>query len=281
MAEKKYYWLRLQADRLNVGGDLDFLLAQKNGAEYVALYFLLCAQTINTNGEMISQLGDMIIPFDIDTITRNCRHFSRDTVIVALELYKRLGLVYEQDNKILKIAKYDELVGSCCEDEYSRRLHVERQRKYREKQKMLESPSVTVTEDVTVTQSSSVDVENREKSLENRDKDIRNNNVSCSTQKRFVKPTLEEVVNYCKERRNTVDANKFFDYYESNGWQVGKNKMKDWQAAVRTWERNAYGGNTQKTADERLGIAGDSQAYFDILLGNNTNNDNDDEEMPF
>lgn len=58
--------------------------------------------------------------------------------------------------------------------------------------------------------------------------------------KRFIPPTLEEVKAYCKERKNNVDAERFIDYYTSNGWQVGKNKMKDWKAAVRTWERNGF-----------------------------------------
>lgn len=60
--------------------------------------------------------------------------------------------------------------------------------------------------------------------------------------KRFVPPSLEEVKAYCSERNNNVDAERFIDYYTSNGWLVGKNKMKDWKAAVRTWERNGYSG---------------------------------------
>lgn len=58
------------------------------------------------------------------------------------------------------------------------------------------------------------------------------------TTKRFSPPTVEEVRAYCIERRNNVDAERFVDYYTANGWQVGKNKMRDWKAAVRTWERN-------------------------------------------
>ena len=58
--------------------------------------------------------------------------------------------------------------------------------------------------------------------------------------KRFTPPTLEEVTAYCIERNNSVDPQHFIDYYTSNGWLVGKNKMKDWKAAVRTWERNGY-----------------------------------------
>ncbi len=54
---------------------------------------------------------------------------------------------------------------------------------------------------------------------------------------RFIPPTLEEIRDYCQERKNMVDAEKFYDFYQSKGWMVGKNKMKDWKAAVRTWER--------------------------------------------
>ncbi len=54
---------------------------------------------------------------------------------------------------------------------------------------------------------------------------------------RFIKPTVEQVKAYCRERSNGIDAERFVDYYESNGWRVGKTPMKDWQAAVRTWER--------------------------------------------
>lgn len=54
----------------------------------------------------------------------------------------------------------------------------------------------------------------------------------------FVPPTPEEVNAYCKERNNGIDGNEFVDFYASKGWMVGKNKMKNWQAAVRTWERS-------------------------------------------
>lgn len=57
--------------------------------------------------------------------------------------------------------------------------------------------------------------------------------------KRFAPPTLEEVKAYCSERNNSVDAQRFIDYYTSNGWKVGKNSMKDWKAAVRNWERDS------------------------------------------
>ena len=55
--------------------------------------------------------------------------------------------------------------------------------------------------------------------------------------KRFVKPTAEEIKAYCEQANISVDAERFFDYYEANGWKVGKNPMRDWKAAVRTWEK--------------------------------------------
>lgn len=54
----------------------------------------------------------------------------------------------------------------------------------------------------------------------------------------FIKPTVQEVKNYCVERKNNIKAEKWFNHYESNGWMVGKNKMKDWKASVRTWEQS-------------------------------------------
>lgn len=70
--------------------------------------------------------------------------------------------------------------------------------------------------------------------------------------KRFVRPTVDEVRAYCRERNNSVDAERFVDYYESKGWLVGKTPMKDWRAAVRTWERgNTPRGNASQRDDTR------------------------------
>ena len=68
--------------------------------------------------------------------------------------------------------------------------------------------------------------------------------------KRFVPPTLDQIRSYCNERLNNVDANKFIDHYTSNGWLVGKNKMKDWKAAIRTWEKSSF-DRTNNTPQQR------------------------------
>ncbi len=59
----------------------------------------------------------------------------------------------------------------------------------------------------------------------------------AASNSRFTKPTVDEIAAYCSERKNNVDPQAFFDFYESKGWRVGNQAMKDWRASVRTWER--------------------------------------------
>lgn len=66
--------------------------------------------------------------------------------------------------------------------------------------------------------------------------------------KKEKRPSLQEVIDYCDERNNGVDANKWYDYYTANGWKVGRNPMKDWKATVRTWERKQ--GKPAKSTNE-------------------------------
>lgn len=78
-----------------------------------------------------------------------------------------------------------------------------------------------------------------------------NNNINDTISvKRFVKPKVEEIDAYCTERNNSVDAQQFFDYYESKGWKVGKAPMKDWKSAVRTWERNDFNFHNKVVQEE-------------------------------
>jgi hypothetical protein len=68
---------------------------------------------------------------------------------------------------------------------------------------------------------------------------------SASSVPRFQKPSLEQVQEYCQERGNKVDLDKWFAFYDSNGWKVGKNPMKDWKGAIRTWEPEGFRAKSQ------------------------------------
>ena len=85
-----------------------------------------------------------------------------------------------------------------------------------------------------------------------------NNNSACArvshgdgvSIKKFIPPEVHEVRAYCMERGNDVDPERFVDFYEAKGWMVGKNKMKDWRAAVRNWERNRASKSAEQVQQE-------------------------------
>ena len=81
---------------------------------------------------------------------------------------------------------------------------------------------------------------------------------------RFVPPTVDEVKHYCSERKNNIDAESFIDFYQTKGWMVGKNKMKDWKACVRTWEKR-NGKQEVKTQNEPNTDAEDTRRRIEQL----------------
>lgn len=88
----------------------------------------------------------------------------------------------------------------------------------------------------------------------------RNNNINNSfekSEKLFKKPTLEEIEKYCLERNNQIEPSVFFDFYQSKGWMIGKNQMKDWKACIRTWEK-------PKTKDSLKNAGETSKRKFSI-----------------
>ena len=86
-----------------------------------------------------------------------------------------------------------------------------------------------------------------------------NENINVNTNvksKRFVKPSIDEIAVYMEERNMNNVSQKFYDFYEAKGWMIGKNHMKDWKAAVRTWE-----SNNQKTSQP---VTTTSPKYFNL-----------------
>ena len=111
-------------------------------------------------------------------------------------------------------------------------------------------------------------IENPDNFIENPDKnkiypqikgnEIKGNKIKGeSVSARFAKPTLQDVKDYCSSRNNSINAEHFIDYYESNGWKVGKNPMKDWRAAVRTWEK-------REKENKKPDTSGNAQPSYDL-----------------
>ena len=89
--------------------------------------------------------------------------------------------------------------------------------------------------------------------------------------KKFIKPTIKEIKDYCIERNNNIEAERFFNHYESNGWMVGRNKMKDWKASVRTWEQKQIEFAPQQKVSNGNN---NGNVFFDLLKRRNEQNDN-------
>lgn len=217
-SNKKYYWLKLK-DNFFEDDTIQFIEEQENGKEYVIFYLKLCLKSLTKNGKLFRLVGDKIIPYDVKSLAR-LTNTNVDTVNTAMQLFKEIGIIDVLDGGELYLCQIDEMIGS-----ETNKAQLMREKRARLKLEKKGGNNVTEM------------LPHIEKELEKDkelDKDIE------SKQKKFKKPTIEEIQSYCQERNNTVDAQRFFDYYESKGWLIGKNKMKDWKAAIRTWERNSF-----------------------------------------
>ena len=123
--------------------------------------------------------------------------------------------------------------------------HIMRVNKYKPYSKQIECRVITL-----------VNVASKEKLSDNTNINITNTNLTDSNKKAlFKKPTLDEVKNYCILRKNNIEAEAFIDFYESKDWLIGKNKMKNWKACVRTWEsREKKNPKTMSKLDAQINV---------------------------
>lgn len=219
--ETKFYWLQLKEDFFEDDA-IEWLEEQQpNGRDYAYFYLKLCLKSLKSNGILIRQVGNILIPYDNQKLAELTK-MDFDTVTVAMELLKTIGLVKVLENGEIYMTQLENLIGS----KSMGALKKQQQRLLRGQEEDKCPPKIE---------------------LKDRDKDIiKNKNI-------FKKPSLEEVETYCRERNNGIDAQSFIDFYESKGWLIGKTKMKDWKAAIRTWERNRISSKPKKeTSEERV-----------------------------
>lgn len=124
---KKYYWIKLKTDFFDQD-TIDFLMGQENGAEYVVIYQMLLLKTAQQGGYLGTKMAEVMVPYDIKKIVRDTKYFDYDTVTIALELFKKLGLVYEESNHILKLAGAEQFVGSESKWAEKKRIYRDSQR---------------------------------------------------------------------------------------------------------------------------------------------------------
>lgn len=224
---KRYFWLKLHKDFFQ-RKEIKRLRKIAGGDTYTIIYLKMLLRSIMSDGKLyFDGLEDDFaseLALDLDEKEEN--------VQITIQYLLKSGLLEMCSDEEYYLPDTKDSTG--CETAVAVRV-----RRHREKQKALQC-------NTDVTQMKHLCNGEIEKELEKEkelDKEIEIDSSAKSTttkRKRFEKPTLSQITQYCLERNNCVNAEQFYDYYESNGWKVGKNAMKDWKACVRTWERNGY-----------------------------------------
>ena len=230
---KKYYYLRLK-DNFFDGDELKILESMKDGYLYSNILLKLYLRSLKNDGKLV--VNDRI-PYNAEMLASVTGH-QVGTVKQALSIFKDLGLIDVLENGAIYMLDIQNFIGRGSSE-------ADRKREYRQR---IENDRTNVQTKVReISEKSPPEIELELEKEIKIEKEIDSSANTTTKRKRFEKPTLSEIKAYCIERGNKVDAQHFFDYYESNGWRVGKNSMKNWQAAVRTWEKNSYTNTTKQT----------------------------------
>ena len=239
---KKYYYLRLK-DNFFDSDELKILESMKDGYLYSNILLKLYLRSLKNDGKLV--VNDRI-PYNAEMLASVTGH-QIGTVKQALSIFKDLGLIDILENGAIYMLDIQNFIGKGSTEADRQRLYDRRISEERKQKKLTQSRNL---EEILEKSTPEIEIE-LEKDIEI-EKEIHSSAKSTTTKrKRFEKPTLSEIKEYCIERNNNVDAQHFYDYYESNGWKVGKNSMKNWQAAVRTWERSEYRKpNSKKNSKE-------------------------------
>lgn len=272
---KRYYWIKLK-DTFMTSDAVDFLMGQPDGANYVVLYQMLCLKTINTGGKLERHIGEVIIPYDEAKIQRDTKWFSIDTVRVALNLYKALGLVYADRDGVLCLTDHENLVGS--ETDYA-----EKNRRMRANQSLPAGHIVSTDVSASVSENVSID---KEKDI--RDKEIRDKSTDIEKELPQKENSQEQNPEYItlalKDGTNHVIVpayiSKMQQLFPDVDVRKEFRKMSAWcinNPARRKTERgigrfiNSWLSSAQKEAEEKAAKAGKktNNIFLEILEGEN------------
>lgn len=231
MADVK--WIKITTD---IFDDEKILLIESlpEADSIIVIWFKLLCLAGKQNNSGVFMMNDKLAYTDemLATIFRR----NINTVRLALNTFEQFGMI-ERIDSVITIPNWDKH-QSLDKLELAREQTKKRVAKHREKQKLLAENDSNVTVTLQVTQCNADRIDKNRIDKNRLEEDKINNTAETTTTKRFKKPTVDEIKTYCEERNNTVNAEAFYDYYESKDWMIGKNRMKDWKAAVRTWERN-------------------------------------------
>ena len=221
---KRFYWMKLK-ESFMTSDTIDYFMSQPDGANYVVLYQMLCLKTINTDGRLSRQIGEVVIKYDIPKIQRDLKWFSADTIRVALNLYKSFGLVYEDIDGVLVLADHNNLVG--CETDWGEKKR--RQRNSPALQSGDNVPTDVPTTVPTETENRDRDKEIRDKSLD-KDTDIEDTEDSCAEPETVSAPPIISIILNDKTFFDVFseDYNRWCELYPAVNVMQELRKMSSW-----------------------------------------------------
>ena len=228
---KKYYYLRLK-DNFFDSDELKILESMKDGYLYSNILLKLYLRSLKNDGKLVVNER---IPYNAEMLASVTGH-QVGTIKQALSMFKELGLIEVLENGAIYMLDIQNFIGKGSTEADRQRLYDRRISEERKQNKLTQSRNL---EEICKKSTPEIEIE-LEKDIEIEKERHSSAKSTTTKRKRFEKPTLSQITQYCLERNNNVNAEQFYDYYESNGWKVGKNAMKDWKACVRTWERNGY-----------------------------------------
>lgn len=235
--DKKYFWLRLKRDFFK-RHDIQIIEAMPNGKDYILFYLKLLCESVDHEGNL--RFSDEI-PYN-ETMLSTITNTNVDIVRSAIKIFTELGMMELLDDGTYFMSEVQKMMGS-------ETYWAEKKRIYRSKERQLEDIERTMSNEVGQFPTCPSKSKNKSKSI---DIDIEKEKEEKKPLKRFAPPSFAEVKAYCEERRNGIDAEAFIDFYSSKDWMIGKNKMKDWKASVRTWEKRDRKPQPQKASDDKL-----------------------------
>lgn len=219
---KKYYYLKLKENYFE-RDNVKILESMENGHTYSLIILKLYLKSLRTDGRLMMTDRIPYDPSKLSILAKVINH-DKDHVKEAVKIAKELDIIEVLNTGEMFMAEIQNFIGLTSTE-------ADRIREYRKKINPLqiENKSVQMYDKSTPEIEIKIEIEKELKIK----KDIKKKEA-------FTIPTVQEIQEYCKERNNKVNAEKFFNYYESKGWMVGKTKMTKWKAAVRTWEQNNF-----------------------------------------
>ncbi len=244
-------FIKLDIDIMN-DSKIKVIRKMPDGDKLVIMWIWILCIAMKSNISGTLQIGDSV-PFTDEMLAAEF-DIKENIVKKAMVLFQKLKMIEKWDDGLYYVTnfeKHQELERI----EQTKKQVKERVQRHREKKKLLISDGDLTRYNTVTGQLRNGDVTPPDRDIEKDiDKDCKEKTYKKESKTPvFKKPSIDELQKYCNERKNSIDPQSFYDYYESVGWKIGNKPMKDWKAAIRSWEKKETQNHTTKNSGFPIG----------------------------